>query len=179
MSDQEGDFWDGYGGVDGANLSSAAPPLPPALSMASPEVGLHPPSSLQNVVTPPPPASTPKEPIPLQTAPGLPFTLLETPKTRKRRLDRQRVQAKRAKATMNGQSVSTALAVAPVVTPAPAITHCSNETTEAVTKGKGKKPRQPDFSANEFIRLWHVMVSEEGKDALDRLLTGMTRQQVN
>jgi hypothetical protein len=45
--------------------------------------------------------------------------------------------------------------------------------------GKERSPaRQPDFSADEFIRLWHVMVSEEGKDALDRLLTGMTRQHV-
>ena len=28
---------------------------------------------------------------------------------------------------------------------------------------KDKKARAPDFTANEFICIWHVMVSEEGR----------------
>ena len=89
---------------------------------------------------------------------------METPKSRKRRLDRQRAQTRRAKSAANARPST-------VGTP-------GNAAVEPVAKGKDKKSRLHDFSANEFIRLWHVMVSEEGKDALDRLLTGMTRQEV-
>ena len=108
------------------------------------------------MVTPPPSASNPHEPNPLRAAPGLPFTLMETPKSRKRRLDMQRAKARRAKAAVSGPPSTT-----DVATSKKAVTY----------EGKPKKPRVPDFAANEFIRLWHVMVSEEGKDALDRLLT--------
>jgi hypothetical protein len=65
-----------------------------------------------------------------------------------------------------------------VATPASEISTKIGSIAKGKGKGKDNKPHLPDFSANEFIRLWHIMVSEEGKDALNRLLTGMTRQQV-
>jgi hypothetical protein len=166
--DADDDLWGGEVSVDGTAAPSDAHAEPSA-TMPSPIVD-NPPGSLPDVVTPPPPANIPQESRPIEAVNELPFRLLETPKSRKRRLDRERAKGKRA--------MKSAVNVRPSTVDTP-----SNVATESVAKGKekgkDKKPRLPDFSANEFIRLWHVMVSEEGKDALDRLLTGMTRQQVN
>ena len=159
MSEREDDVWDVNEGVEGGTASleglavAAAEVLGPAVDNIPP--------ALPDVVTPPPPAKDPQDKASLPATNGFPLNILETPKSRKRRLDRQRAQARRAKAALNGRPSTSDAA-----------------TTRVLPNEKQKKPRVPDFSANEFIRLWHVMVSEEGKDAMDRLLTGMTRQQV-
>jgi hypothetical protein len=95
MSEQDEYLWAGYA-VGNGGASSEAPAVTYA-TMPRQTVGNNP-TSPDGVITPTP-ATDPKDPFPFPDAPSFPLSILETPKSRKRRLDKQRAKARRAKAS--------------------------------------------------------------------------------